>query len=451
MHVGAAEVVITPPLGVELVGYGPRRELRSTAIHRQLTAQALVFRDGARAAAVVACDLVAVTPEFVAAVRARVEREAGIPSSNVLVAATHSHSAPSTGSLADFGRTDREYVRLLARVVAGAVAWALRRAEPAQLYVGRQVHEGLGWNRTGATTTVDHELHTLHAVSEAGATLAMLAQHACHPVTLGPTTTISPDFPGAFRERIGEALPSCVALYLNGACGDVDPITNREAWGQGSVEDVERLGAGLADAGLAAMSGAEAVQSPAIGVTSGALRLDFDLASPESLQQQIALHAAEQRQRREAPDDTFGAPAEGEGSMPGFWLRYYRRLERRLQRGELQGFELVELQALRLGRNAVLLAIPAEVYAEQGLQIKAESAFDHTLVVCYANGCCGYLPPEREFTEGGYTATLAAAAYDRPPFRSNVAQRLVERARALLREARREREPHLQPEQRSSG
>ena len=38
MHVGAAEVVITPPLGVELAGYGPRRERRSTAIDRQLTA-----------------------------------------------------------------------------------------------------------------------------------------------------------------------------------------------------------------------------------------------------------------------------------------------------------------------------------------------------------------------------------------------------------------------------
>jgi neutral ceramidase len=435
LEVGAAEVVITPPLGVESVGYGPNRELRSAAIHRQLTAQALVVRDGAQAAAIVVCDLVAVTPEFVAAVRARVERETGIAAGNVLVAATHSHSSPSTGSLADFGRTDREYVRLLVRIVSGAVGWAQRRAEPAQLYVGRTVHEGLAWNRTGAST-VDEELQTLHAVNRAGAVIAVIAQHACHPVTLGPNTILSPDFPGAFRERIREAAPQCVALYLNGACGDVDPITNRDAWGQGSVKDVERLGARLADTGFAAMQAAAPVEDPGIAVVSGSLRLDYELPTPERLRREIARLGAERRRRRGQPDQPFGAPAEGDVRMPGFWLRHYRRLERRFERGELEDHELVELQALRLGRDVVVLAIPAEVYAEQGLQIKHASPFTHTLLACYANGCCGYLPPEREFTAGGYTATLAAAAYDRPPFRSDVARRLVDRAEALLRAAR---------------
>jgi neutral ceramidase len=436
MHVGAAEVVITPPLGVELVGYGPRRELRSEAIDRQLTAQALVFRDGADTAAIAVCDLVVVTPAFVDAVRSQVEAATGIPAANVLVAATHSHSAPSTGGLPDFGRTDRPYVRLLARTVAGVVAWAHRRAEPSRLYVGSAPHEGLAWNRTGATA-VDPELHTLHVVNEAGRVTAVLAQHACHPVTLGPTTTISPDFPGAFRDWLRVAEPACVAIYVNGACGDIDPITNRDAWGGGTTEDVRRLGQRLAETALVALRGSTPIAAPSVTVTRAVMRLEFDLPSSTHLRRQVTAHAAAKRERRGQPDDGFGAPAAGEGSMPGFWLRHYRRLERRLGRALLPDHELVELQALRLGRDVALLAIPAEVYAEQGMRIKRDSPFGDTFVICYANGCCGYLPPEREFDQGGYTATLAAAAYDRPPFRRNVTAVLLAAVRALLRDARR--------------
>jgi hypothetical protein len=47
---GAAEVVITPPVGVQLEGYGGR-DGPSTAVHDDLHAHALVLDDGARRAA----------------------------------------------------------------------------------------------------------------------------------------------------------------------------------------------------------------------------------------------------------------------------------------------------------------------------------------------------------------------------------------------------------------
>ena len=435
MHVGAAEVVITPPLGVELAGYGPRRERRSTAIDRQLTAQALVFRQVSREAALVVCDVLTVTQELVAAVRAGVEASTGIPGSHVLVAATHSHSAPSTGGFSDFGRPDRAYVRMLARTLIGAVAWAQRRAEPSRVFVGRGAYEGLAWNRVGGPS-VDHAVRTLHVANDAGVVTAVLGHYACHPVILGPSTVISPDFPGAFRDRIRDAYPQCVATFVNGACGDIDPITNRDVWGQGTVDDVRQHGERLAEAALAAMRNAVPINAPELDVVRSTMCLAYDVPSPEERQRRMAIHAAVKRRRGRRPDDPFGAPAAGEGSMPGFWLRYYRGLERRLQRGDLADHECVELQALRLGRDVVFLAIPAEVYAEHGLLIERESPYANTVSICYANGCCGYLPPEKEFREGHYTASLAAAAFDRPPFRSDVAQVMVDHVRELLRESR---------------
>ena len=432
MLVGAAEVVITPPLGVEISGYGPRRRLRSTEVHRQLSAQALVFGHDGEEAALLVCDVVAVTPDFVDAVRSRVTSTTGIPAHNVMVAATHSHSSPNTGGLSDFGRTDAQYVRILARIVAGAVGWAKRNARPSRLFVGRSSHDGLAWNRTN-DASVDDSVHTVHVVSEDGAVTAVLGQYACHPVILGPGTILSPDFPGAFRDTIRSAHPACVALFVNGACGDIDPVTNREVWGQGTVDDIRHHGERLAEAALSAVRSAEPVSAPGIGVSSATMRLDYDVPPADEVERRIAFYSAQKQRRGKRPDDGFGAPAAGEGSMPRFWLRYYERLERKLAQRSLADHELVELQALHLGADTVLVAIPAEVYSEHGVRIKEDSALAHTIPVCYANGCCGYLPPEREFRDRGYTATLAAAAYDRPPFRPDVAEVLVRNVRELLK------------------
>src|SRR5690606_41971693 len=84
------------------------------------------------------------------------------------------------------------------------------------------------------------------------------------------------------------------------------------------------------------------------------------------------------------------------------------------------------------GDQLALLGIPAEVYTEQGMAIRRQSRYAHTLPVCYANGLYGYLPPREEFVKGGYTAKLAAAVYDTPPYVSVVAERLVSAAATLL-------------------
>ena len=65
---GAAEVVITPPVGTLLDGYGARTS-GSVGVHDDLHARALVIDDGATQVALVSCDLIAVDRRLVAAVR----------------------------------------------------------------------------------------------------------------------------------------------------------------------------------------------------------------------------------------------------------------------------------------------------------------------------------------------------------------------------------------------
>jgi neutral ceramidase len=65
-----------------------------------------------------------------------------------------------------------------------------------------------------------------------------------------------------------------------------------------------------------------------------------------------------------------------------------------------------EVQAFAAG-NLALVALPGEFFAESGLNLCAQSPFPRTLLIGYANGGVGYVPPPAAFAEGGYETRLA--------------------------------------------
>jgi len=347
-----------------------------------------------------------------------------------MVAAIHSHTAPSVLQFRGWGPPDPEYSRYLGRQIAGAAGAAVRRLTPVRLAMGRTEHTALAWNRTGRAE-VDPTVEVLRMETAAGEPLALLVHYACHPVILGPKPIISADYPGALRSHLARRYPGAVILFANGACGDIDPATNREVWGRGTFEDVDAAGAGLAAAAGEAADGAVPIEPPRIAVRQGSLEMAYAVPSLEEVRQHIAHFQAEAR-RPGRRSERF-EEVTGEVQMPRFWLGYYRSLERRLLAHELPAQDQAELQAFCLGEQAVLLAIPAEVYTGEGMAIRAGSSFPHTLPVCYANGLVGYIPPAEEFARGSYAARMAAAVYGGPPFQPDIAERLVRSALSLVR------------------
>src|SRR6266540_4668506 len=151
-RVGAASVVITPARGTPLAGYYEMRT--ADAVRDDLYAKALVFeQDGARAAVVI-CDLITLGRGTVEQARRRIEQTAAIPGSNVLIAATHTHTGPivprnSSRELSE-GATNaaaRQFAANLPELIARSVREAAGKLTPVRAFAALGQEERLSHNR----------------------------------------------------------------------------------------------------------------------------------------------------------------------------------------------------------------------------------------------------------------------------------------------------------------
>lgn len=95
LKIGVAATDLTPPVGFPMAGYYHERLAEGTI--DPLHAKAMVFRSGAAAAALVVCDLIGISTDLSREIRRRASEHTGIPMSHIVVAATHSHTAPDYG------------------------------------------------------------------------------------------------------------------------------------------------------------------------------------------------------------------------------------------------------------------------------------------------------------------------------------------------------------------
>ena len=153
LHVGAAAVVITPPVGMPMAGYYHARA--ADGVHDELHATALVLKSDDTQAALVSLDLIATTLPLVEAAREAVERATGIPGGHVMISATHAHTGPvidSRGLRASLlgGGTDqvRRYVEVeLPQKIAEAVKQAQSGLTAVETRVGSGHEDSIAFNR----------------------------------------------------------------------------------------------------------------------------------------------------------------------------------------------------------------------------------------------------------------------------------------------------------------
>ncbi|MBL9122156.1 MAG: neutral/alkaline non-lysosomal ceramidase N-terminal domain-containing protein, partial [Planctomycetaceae bacterium] len=257
---GVASADITPPPGLNLWGYTNRTH-GATGTLDPLTAKALVLKQGETCVALVALDL-GRTPEdpLLEKLRADVRASSGVD--HLFATASHTHSAPSLESSDGPNQFGPQVVVAMQR----AIDEAARRLAPVTLAIGRGTVElahnrrrylpdgrvAMQWRNAEREKTepVDPRFTVLRLDDADGKPVAVLLHYACHPVVLGPDNyEYSADFVGAARSLIEERLGT-TCLFLQGACGNINPYDDKTPLTQGGLELMRRMGRALGQAAV---------------------------------------------------------------------------------------------------------------------------------------------------------------------------------------------------------
>lgn len=409
LRAGVAVREITPPVGVDLTGYGGRPS-GCTSIHDPLYARALVLAEGAATVALVSLDVLGIS----FALRDRLREHAatvGIPASGLVLNASHTHAGPVTQHLRGLGEPNDACVERFFTLTCEAMTEAARSVQPASLSTGRaavrighnrrqHLVDGrtvIGRNRTGAI--VPHA-DILQVRRRDGSPLATWFAHACHPTTLGGSNlAVSGEFPGVAARAV-EEMGAGVGLFAQGCCGDINPTA------AGTFDAVAQNGRTLATAVVDATASLRDVEAPTLCSHLEVARLSLQPPPPRDV-----LEARIEEYQAAADDGARDCVDQGKQGMLDAPLQWTRAVhDVAYANGPAPTTLAVEVQALRIG-DVGLITMPGDVFADVGNRIEAASPFRQTTALAYTNGCHGYVPTAGAYAEGGYEVDDAIRYY----------------------------------------
>lgn len=426
---GAALSDVTPPLGALIVGGW--QPIPATHIHDPLHARSLVLDDGQTRIAIVVIDNVGVPRPLLDEAKRLAEEETGIPAENILMSATHTHSAASARgeNYLSLDTDLNDYQLFMARRIADGIRCAINNLEPARIGWGSghspehvfnrrwflkpgvkipnpfggydqvRMNPGVGnpdlLKPAGPT---DPEVAFLSVQSLDGRPIAVLANYSLHYVGGVRRGDISADYFAYFAQRLEELLkaedndPPFVGIMSNGTSGDINNIP----WGSTeprkryeAYEKMKEVGYSVAAEVYKASLTVEHQDWVPLGMKQVEIEMGLRVPTDEQLtfaRQILAKpESAEMHHHRERTyAERVLAMADYPDSIPYI------------------------LQAVRIG-DLGITAIPNEVFVEMGLELKERTPFEQTFTISLANGSYGYLPTVEHHKLGGYETWLGTS------------------------------------------
>ncbi|MDO5567201.1 MAG: neutral/alkaline non-lysosomal ceramidase N-terminal domain-containing protein, partial [Planctomycetia bacterium] len=402
---GQASADITPPVPYRLRGYFSERP--STAIHDPLNAKAIVFRQGNVQAALVMLDLTAVPRSITDVVRRDASKATGIPVEAIIVAATHSHTAPLfNNSVRDYlhnqavkkyGKDKLEefdYPKYLIENATKAIVQAHAALKTSDLGFMSIEAPPVAFNRRyfmkNSTDVkcnpgiknpnvikpagpIDPRLSVLF-ISDSGSKTpkASLTNFALHLDTTGGTL-VSADYPFYLEEvlknKYGEKF---LSIFGNGTCGDINHF---DVSGKNPRRKAPEIGQLLGDA-IAAAADKETKPLTTSLATACKVAVCPQVAFTEEETKEAFAHQGEMLS----------------GANKKLTLAERMKIEKATMMAGTPRNLSFDIVAIRLSNDTGLVAIPGEIFVESGLAIKKASPFRNTIVIELSQDDVGYIP-----------------------------------------------------------
>ena len=427
-------------------------------VNDRLYARALALKSGDTVALLVTVDAVSfgeigyIKNDYLPNVRAKLQKELGIPPGNTIFNASHCHGIVHPDIEARTVEAVKAAMKNLVPVKAGAgVGRETRIMENRRLILksGREVDVRHAYSlppddQVASVGPVDPEIGILRLDGLDDKPVAVVYNFACHPIQNVPERGNTADITGFSSKTIEENL-GCTALFVQGAGGDINPISYKDV---NHLLSAEPLGLMLGLSTLRAIRKIETKPDQQLVVHSEKLKLpraDYTkrIAEMEAKREKLAGSLRGTFLNL----DTFLPLATKYSLTPDFpSLNSYRYLhERQMNRGGLEKMDTrnrnhlqayignirhmeqitrintnlrllkrhqangygkdvktieVEVAGLRVG-DFVLTTFPAELTVPVGLNIKKASPHDLTFVAGYTNGYIYYAPTAEQMKNAG--------------------------------------------------
>jgi neutral ceramidase len=391
LRAGAAKVDVTPAESALPQSY--------EGVLDRIHSRAIVVDDGTSTAALISLDAGAVPDAIWQEVARRLESELGIPSDNVLLTATHTHSVPRQ----DVGAyTDKivESARLAkARLVNARVGYG---TGVSYLNVNRNIIDPKTrrwWEGPNYEGPSDKTVAVIEFQSLQGEPIAVYYNYAMHAVTVGQLDLVSGDAPGTTSKYIEDSFDgNVVALWSSGAAGDQNPLYFQQTYDlrEIRIKDYAERGIDISNAMPPGGQGLDRKDPTVIRLMNQQKQM---IQSMGQLLGEEVLHVMRGMER--AQSDVRIAGRHKLVTCPG---RERTNEGRAGFPGEYRDAAPVEIRLGVLALGDIMIgAVNAEVFNPIAQRLKRESPYARTLMATLTNGMArsGYIPHDAGF--GMYT------------------------------------------------
>jgi len=407
---GFAEAEFTPESGLMPGGYSG---VRAQGTLGGLFANAAAFTCGDQSVILVSLDVLSFRKEYGDQMRQRISDATGVPVSNILVAAIHTHTGSSVEYQLWLAQPNVEEAMHTQDKAVEAAVQAWNNRQQSKLGVGTTTNTKFSFCRDwymqdGHIQTnpgvgsaldrqinenIDQSIEVMRVDDADGNVKCFIVNYANHPDCHASKGKFSADYIGymrrALKKRYGEDVK---VLFFLGAAGDINCIdfennTHSSKYGGDTSKDrPEVIGEGLAKSIILLNNRIKTTEtSPVIQVLSEDHTTTKRNLTPELLEWATNLMK-----------NPFGSST-GDFAFATEYLQ---------EQGEISDTVDLEIHTIVIGPWA-MVGLPSEIYSQIGDAIKEQSPYEHTIIASLANATNGYIMPDYVLDSTAYPARFS--------------------------------------------
>jgi neutral ceramidase len=397
LRVGAAKVDVTPAENQLPKSY--------EGILDHLFSRSIVIGNGTASVALITVDAGGISDALWQAVSKQVESELGIPATNILLTATHTHSAP--------GQQGAGYTQKIVE----SVRLAKQRAVPARVGYGTgvsyiNVNRNIidpktkrWWEGPNYDGPSDKTVAVVKFESMAGEPIAVYYNYAMHGVTVGQLDLVSADAPGTTSKYIEDSFDDkIVALWSSGAAGDQNPLYYQQTYDlrEIRIQDYAKRGIDISNAmppGGQGLNKKDPAVMKLMNQQKQMIQSMGQFLGEEVMHVMRGMDRTESNMPLQGLTKTVVCPGrdrtnEGRAGFPGEYK----------EAGPVD----IRLGLVKLG-DIMIGAVNAEVFNPIAQRLKKESPYARTMMATLTNGSArsGYIPNDAAY--GMYTFEVVSS------------------------------------------